>query len=260
MAPEVFEERYSTKADVWSVACVAVQMATGIPPWKNLGLSNPVALFQHISKATGPPEMEINEAEAALGVVDGQHKLELFKNLVAKCFQRVPAKRPSASDLLDDLFFSEDHSLSIDDQSECRGLFSPEATNSRASPTSPIGANLSPIRPPARRRNSIAASRSPFLSPPLPRSSRKRASRPTFSPNQDASDWPTWAREKLHSAEGAASGKKPQTKQIMRVSNLLDSLAFSEDGSSLQQGTGSIFSPPASTSLAGLKFVDSTNS
>ena len=108
MAPEVFEEKYSTKADVWSVGCVAVQMVTGNPPWKNLGLTNPVALFQHISKTSDVPTMIVNEKESICGLRDGQCKMELFKQLVTSCFERIPESRPSTSELLEHTFFSEE--------------------------------------------------------------------------------------------------------------------------------------------------------
>lgn len=32
MAPEVFEERYTSKADIWGIGCVAYQMITASPP------------------------------------------------------------------------------------------------------------------------------------------------------------------------------------------------------------------------------------
>jgi len=58
MAPEVFEEKYSAKADIWGVGCVAFQMVTAMPPWKELGFSNPISLFNHIKKQNGSPPME----------------------------------------------------------------------------------------------------------------------------------------------------------------------------------------------------------
>lgn len=254
---------------------MAVQMATGSPPWKKLGLTNPVSLFQHISNATGPPDMEMNEVEAVSGVVDGRHKLDLFKNLVAICFERVPENRPSAKNLLDHFFFVVDHSLSIDEKSECCGLFSPESTCSKISPSSPLGINFSPIRLPVRRRNSIGAPSSPFFSPPLPRSSQKRASRPLLSPVPDASEWPTWAREKLISAENRQSLAKPvvqaltilegkpviqastehDDKPVFQAPIMLDSLAYSEDSSSAKRSTSSHFPRTSSISPIGLAFL-----
>lgn len=255
MAPEVFEEKYSTKADVWSVGCVAVQMSTGIPPWKNLGLSNPVALFHHISRTAGPPEVDMHEVEDARDMADENRKFEQFKSFIARCFQRVPDKRPSAADLLDDLFFSADHSLSIDDQSEYLSLFSPGSTFARNYPSSPIDVNFSPIRPLMRRRNSIGAPSSALLSPPLPRSSHIRANRSPVTPIPDSTEWPTWARQKLL-AEGPAFEEASDDQKTVQAQNLLDSLAYSDDSASLR-GTSGSFSPLGSSALVGLKFINS---
>eukprot|EP00532_Pseudo-nitzschia_australis_P004032 CAMPEP_0168201928 /NCGR_PEP_ID=MMETSP0139_2-20121125/23993_1 /TAXON_ID=44445 /ORGANISM="Pseudo-nitzschia australis, Strain 10249 10 AB" /LENGTH=125 /DNA_ID=CAMNT_0008127567 /DNA_START=83 /DNA_END=460 /DNA_ORIENTATION=- len=52
MAPEVFEEKYSAKADIWGIGCVAFQMATAKPPWKELGFTNPISLLK--AEGTSP--------------------------------------------------------------------------------------------------------------------------------------------------------------------------------------------------------------
>ena len=264
MAPEVFEEKYSMKADIWSVGCVAFQMATGTPPWKSLGYKNPVSLFQHISKIDGPPTMDMNEAEAVSGVADGRTKLELFKNVVSTCFRRLPEERPTTQELLQHTLFSNEHSFSNDDEGDNSGLFSPLSTTtlSQGTPASPLGVNLSPVRPPARRRsNSFGTPGSPFLSPPLPRSGRKRPARSSLSPQPDASEWPTWARENLPTE---------QEKALDNNDNLMDSLAYSVDGNSVLRldGEGPFSShAPSTTSerstlgstLVGLAFVNSTS-
>lgn len=246
MAPEVFEEKYSCKADIWSVGCVAFQMATGTPPWKALGCTNPVSLFQRISKLNGPPAMDINESEAVCGVREGRKILELFKNVVASCFQRDPEKRPAAHELLRDVFFSFEASPMVDDDAETSFLFSPLSapkTNNRASPFRTIMSPMSPVI--RRRRNSFDASRSPFHSPPLPRSSITRSCRPPLSPQPDASDWPTWAREKL----------RTDTIEDVCVSQSValnsDSLAYSASTRSTMAG---------SAPLTGLDFVTSISS
>lgn len=40
MAPEVVEEKYRPKADIWSCACLAHQMCTASPPWKGFPQSS----------------------------------------------------------------------------------------------------------------------------------------------------------------------------------------------------------------------------
>jgi serine/threonine protein kinase len=230
MAPEVFQEKYGVKADIWSVACVAVQMATGDPPWKSLKLTSAVTLFQHIVSTANAPDMTIEESHP--------HELT-FRKLLDRCFQRRPEDRPSASLLLSDFFFSAEHNLSQGDNSECRGLFSPESTGSSYG-TSPGGANHSPMQLPTRRRNSIgSASRSNCFSPPIPRSSKKTIARsPLFSPSRDAADWPSWALKQLHSAGRGNS-------EIVQTPQSIDSLVYSESDSEFD-----------SASPIGLKFLD----
>jgi serine/threonine protein kinase len=244
MAVEVFEEKYSMKADVWSVGCVAIQMATGSPPWKSLGYSNPVALFSHLKSHTDPPLLEIASKDI------NSLEFGLLKSLVAKCFKRDPSERPSAKSLQNDPFFSEVHNLSDDDHSVDRGLFSP-ASHCSWEANSPITAKRSPA--PSRRlsrSNSVGLRRSPFMSPPLPkrtgtgpmRSSPApfTASPAPFSPQPDTNDWPTWAREK-HESSTAAAAAVPTAQGLAKlgktdvltgkVVDLMGSLALSDDSS-----------------------------
>ena len=49
MAPEVMgQQHYGPTADVWSVGCVALQMATGQPPWRGLGFKSPMQLYEFV--------------------------------------------------------------------------------------------------------------------------------------------------------------------------------------------------------------------
>ena len=246
MAPEVFEEKYSRKADIWSVGCVAFQMATGTPPWKALGCTNPVSLFQHISKSDGPPAMDINESDAVCGAREGRQILGLFKKVVASCFQRDPERRPSAHALLSNMFFSIEASPVVDNDAETSFLFSPLSAPKGNNRASPFRTAMSPMSPATtRRRNSFDACRSPFFSPPLPRSSIKRSSRPPLSPQPDTSDWPTWAREKLH-ADSVEDTCISQNGALT-----IDSLAYSVSPSSTSAG---------STPLKGEDFITSISS
>ncbi|KAL7519776.1 hypothetical protein ACHAWX_004530 [Stephanocyclus meneghinianus] len=101
MAPEVFEERYGPKADIWSVGGVIYQMATGSPPWKDLGHKNPISLFFHLKNTSDPPKLPPSTSSRS-----DEYSFSLFEEIISKCFQRDPTKRPNASTLLNDNFFS----------------------------------------------------------------------------------------------------------------------------------------------------------
>jgi serine/threonine protein kinase len=108
MAPEVFEEQYGSKADVWSCACVAHQMCTGSPPWKGLGIKGPVRLFSYIMEHEGPPPviMEVDGDDDG----EGGSMNKSLADLLEQCFQRKPSKRPSTQTLLQHHFFQESDS------------------------------------------------------------------------------------------------------------------------------------------------------
>jgi len=209
MAPEVFEEKYSSKADIWSIGCVMVQMATGTPPWKDLGFSNPVSLFNHIKNQGGPPQVSISSSG------ESEEEQSLFEAVLALCFRRTAKDRPTAHNLSRSPFFAEPHSHSDDEQSECHGLFSPGSVSSWEMMKSPNRQSPAPQR--RARSNSIGASRSPFMSPPLPK--QPKASPLPLSPKPDASEWPTWARRKLE------LGKT----RVESVTEMMGSLALSEE-------------------------------
>jgi len=86
MAPEVIrQEGHGRQADIWSVACTVIEMATGRPPWSQYG-SQVSAMFA-IAQAKGPPTIpEGLSAEC--------------KDFLYLCFNRDWRKRPTASNLL----------------------------------------------------------------------------------------------------------------------------------------------------------------
>jgi serine/threonine protein kinase len=123
MAPEVFEENYGIKADVWSCACVAYQMCTTNPPWKGLGIKSPVQLFRYITENEGPPPLTIpmptEESEFKDLILEPTMNCSLA-NLMEQCFVRDSKQRPSVTQLIDHIFFQEteefDESI-LEDQS-----------------------------------------------------------------------------------------------------------------------------------------------
>ena len=86
MAPEVLEgKQYDAKADIWSLAITAYELAVGQPPHSNI---HPLRAIFVIPTAP-PPTLP-----------DPETWSEEFKDFLAKCLQMNPADRPTASQLL----------------------------------------------------------------------------------------------------------------------------------------------------------------
>lgn len=262
MAPEVFEEKYGSKADIWSVGCVAFQMLTGSPPWKGMGFSNPMTLFIHIKDTEGLPSYDwpnTNDVE-----------ITRFKTMLEKCFYRDPSKRPTAKALSSDPFFTASEQSSSEDQS--RGLFSPGGES-----VSTWGSAKSPRPTPTRSSPHVTFGKASFLSPPLPTRIHQGALRhevisplaPSPIVPVDASEWPSWAREKLQDRKSPYKVRPQNDGDMLPPASpssriMLDSLAVSEDSSAVENpfrrrnrksgdsslGTGSI------STLDGLAFLE----
>lgn len=232
MAPEVFEEKYSFAADIWSVGCVVFQMFTGLPPWKTLGITNPVALFNYLKGSDGPPSIQIPTSSFAAAT-----EVVSLKSLVSLCFQRTPSCRPSAKELLEDSFLIESAYYSDDEHTASPGMHSPLSTFS-AEHMSPIRTRASPIRGLARS-NSISGPASPFLSPPLPKRplGHSTSSPLTYSPSPDTKDWPNWARNQKQDNMGS-----PVTRTLPTMDSEEDSLVYSPSSASGTSGRCSLSS------------------
>ena len=86
MAPEVIKQTgHGRQADIWSVGCTVLEMATGKPPWSEHG-SQVSALFHIASSKSPPPIPEWMSPEG--------------KDFLHLCFNRVPKDRPNATRLL----------------------------------------------------------------------------------------------------------------------------------------------------------------
>jgi len=96
MAPEVMQNDHPGRAsDIWSFGGVALQMATGEPPWKRLGCRTPMVLFYHVIQSNEPPPM------------DGFGLSEALQNFIRRCFERDVKRRPTAMELLEDPFLRD---------------------------------------------------------------------------------------------------------------------------------------------------------
>ncbi|KAL3680120.1 hypothetical protein R1sor_023076 [Riccia sorocarpa] len=93
MAPEVIRQTgHNWQADIWSVGCTVIEMATGKPPWSQQ-FQEVAALFHIGTTKSHPPIPEHLSPDA--------------KNFLLKCLQREPRLRPSAAELLQHPFVTK---------------------------------------------------------------------------------------------------------------------------------------------------------
>ena len=85
MAPEVIQRRrYGRKADIWSLGCTLIEMATGVIPWKEI--DNWYLAPEIIGNSDKIPELPINASRE-------------FSDFILKCLNRDVEKRPTVTQL-----------------------------------------------------------------------------------------------------------------------------------------------------------------
>ncbi|CAD8060756.1 unnamed protein product [Paramecium sonneborni] len=94
MAPEVInQEQYGKKADIWSLGCTIIEMATGQPPYYEY--KDAIAIMVKIGKSKNPPEIpeQLQSCEA--------------RDFLQRCLQIDPKQRSTADELLKHPFLDE---------------------------------------------------------------------------------------------------------------------------------------------------------
>ncbi|KFK38038.1 hypothetical protein AALP_AA3G062200 [Arabis alpina] len=123
MAPEVIlQTGHSFSADIWSVGCTVIEMATGKPPWSEQ--YQQFAAVLHIGRTKAhPPIPEDLSPEA--------------KDFLLKCLHKEPSLRLSASQLLQHPFVTgehlESHPASHNTLTECGNSIATQGINVRSS-------------------------------------------------------------------------------------------------------------------------------
>eukprot|EP00891_Asterochloris_glomerata_P008564 jgi/Astpho2/8564/e_gw1.00125.48.1_t len=93
MAPEVIKQTgHGRPADIWSVGCTIIEMATGKPPWS--GFTSQVSALFHIASTNAPPPLPDNISDDC-------------RSFLLLCFRRNPRDRPKAGDLLSHPFLAQ---------------------------------------------------------------------------------------------------------------------------------------------------------
>ncbi|GMH32366.1 hypothetical protein BSKO_00200 [Bryopsis sp. KO-2023] len=140
MAPEVIrQEGYGNRADIWSVGCTVIEMATGSPPWSEKRDS--CTIMFNIVTAGGPPTFPKQISSVA-------------RDFLTRCLERNPIRRATAMELLEHPFLVNVKSRSPEIVAQVRaGSF-----NASQGPKPPNPIPTPPPRAPSRHPSSQGSS------------------------------------------------------------------------------------------------------
>jgi serine/threonine-protein kinase OSR1/STK39 len=114
MAPELISgKQYDAKADIWSFGITAIELTQGRAPRSREDPSKVLLKTCVVSKLTTIYHfsnlilsLSVQEASPEFQRESGRHKFSRqFKEIVERCLEKNPAKRPTAAELLDTSFF-----------------------------------------------------------------------------------------------------------------------------------------------------------
>lgn len=121
MAPEVMEQihGYDYKADIWSLGITALELAKGYAPYAKY----PPMKVLILTIQEDPPSLDTYDQEEDGLLDDDEHDefqahemaedfSKAFRQLVDKCLQKNPSKRPKAQELLSSRFLENFHNES----------------------------------------------------------------------------------------------------------------------------------------------------